>query len=261
MLRDFKLPRRNPGKNEEPENVDPSDSSTTVQRHAEGSRPPLNTIQEPDVHCVSKIERTPSKTNNKGRGGAELRTPDKHGGGSMVWKHRFGWNHKNDSVSSFGDDRRGSVAGNVTPRVPRTVGRASSSVTACSESNSTQSTPTKSVTKPPPSSSVRSKADGGGFSARLGNYAALYKGVPSSACMAPTVVNTVEVPHFDLKEDSSFWINHNVQVSDPDISPIELIYLDERVCLILVLYYYYYFCDLWFEFWLCTGYYSCSSSQ
>ncbi|QCD83147.1 kinesin family member 15 [Vigna unguiculata] len=212
MLRDFKLPRRNPGKNEEPENVDPSDSSTTVQRHAEGSRPPLNTIQEPDVHCVSKIERTPSKTNNKGRGGAELRTPDKHGGGSMVWKHRFGWNHKNDSVSSFGDDRRGSVAGNVTPRVPRTLGRASSSVTACSESNSTQSTPTKSVTKPPPSSSVRSKADGGGFSARLGNYAALYKGVPSSACMAPTVVNTVEVPHFDLKEDSSFWINHNVQV-------------------------------------------------
>ncbi|KOM31824.1 hypothetical protein LR48_Vigan01g138000 [Vigna angularis] len=211
MLRDFKLPRRNPGKHEEPENVDPLDSSTTVQRHGDGSRPPLNTIQEPDAHCVSKIERTPSKANNKGRGGAELRTPDKHGGGSMLWKHRFGWNHKNDAVSSFGDDKRGYVVGNVTPRVPRTVGRASSSVTACSESNSTQSTPTKSVTKPP-SSSVRSKADGGGFSARLGNYAALYKGVPSSACMAPTVVNTVEVPHFDLKEDSSFWINHNVQV-------------------------------------------------
>ncbi|XP_014508802.1 kinesin-like protein KIN-12D [Vigna radiata var. radiata] len=212
MLRDFKLPRRNPGKHEEPENVDPLDSSTTVQRHGEGCRPPLNTIQEPDAHCVSKIERTPSKGNNKGRGGAELRTPDKHGGGSMLWKQRFGWNHKNDAVSSFGDEKRGYVVGNVTPRVPRTVGRASSSVTACSESNSTQSTPTKSVTKPPPSSSVRSKADGGGFSARFGNYAALYKGVPSSACMAPTVVNTVEVPHFDLKEDSSFWINHNVQV-------------------------------------------------
>ncbi|TKY59131.1 Phragmoplast orienting kinesin 2 [Spatholobus suberectus] len=208
MLRDFKLPRRNPGKHEEAENVDPWDSSTTVQRYAESSRPPLNTIQEPDAHCESKIERTPSKTNNKGRG-AELRTPDKHGGGSMLWKNRFGWNHKNDAVSSFGDDRRGSGVGNVTPRVPRTAGRASSSAAACSESNSTQSTPTKSVTKPP-SSSVRGKADGG-FSARLGNYAALYKGVPSSAC-APTVVNTVEVPHFDLKEDSSFWINHNVQV-------------------------------------------------
>ncbi|XP_020232795.1 kinesin-like protein KIN-12D isoform X2 [Cajanus cajan] len=213
MLRDFKLPRRNPGKHEEPENVNPCDSSTTVPRHAEGSRPPLNTIQfqELDAHCESKVERTPSKANNKGRGGgAELRTPDKHGGGSMLWKNRFGWNHKNDAVSSFGDDRRGSGVGNVTPRVPRTTGRASSSAAAYSESNSTQSTPTKSVTKPPPSS-VRSKADGG-FSARLGNYAALYKGVPSSACAPPTVVNTVEVPHFDLKEDSSFWINHNVQV-------------------------------------------------
>eukprot|EP00256_Glycine_max_P066658 XP_025981253.1 LOW QUALITY PROTEIN: kinesin-like protein KIN-12D [Glycine max] len=210
MLRDFKLPRRNPSKHEEPENVDPYDSSTTVQRHAESSRPPLNTIQGPDAHCESKIEKTPSK---RGRGGAELRTPDKHGGGSMIVKHRFGWNHKHDGgVSSFGDDRRASGVGNVTPRVPRTVGRASSSVTAYSESNSTQSTPTKSVTKPPPGSSVRSKADGGGFSARLGNYAALYKGVPSSACSTPTVVNTVEVPHFDLKEDSSFWINHNVQV-------------------------------------------------
>ncbi|KAG4401136.1 hypothetical protein AAZX31_07G192900 [Glycine max] len=209
MLRDFKLPRRNASKHEEPENVDPYDSSTTIQRHAEGSRHPLNTIQEPDAHCESKIDKTPSK---RGRGGAELRTPDKHGGGSMLVKHRFGWNHKHEGVSSFGDDRRASGVGNVTPRVPRTVGRASSSVAACSESNSTQSTPNKSVTKPPPSSSVRSKADGGGFSARLGNYAALYKGVPSSACSMPTVVNTVEVPHFDLKEDSSFWINHNVQV-------------------------------------------------
>ncbi|KAL2344857.1 hypothetical protein Fmac_006142 [Flemingia macrophylla] len=212
MLRDFKLPRRNPGKQEEPENVDPGDSSSVVQRHAEGSRPPLNAIQDPDAHCESKIERTPSKGNSKSRGGgAELRTPDKHGGGgSMLWKNRFGWNHRNDAVSSFGDERRGSGVGNVTPRVPRTAGRASSSAAAYSESNSTQSTPTKSVTKPPPSS-VRSKADGG-FSARLGNYAALYKGVPSSACAPPTVVNTVEVPHFDLKEDSSFWINHNVQV-------------------------------------------------
>ncbi|PNY07980.1 ATP binding protein [Trifolium pratense] len=74
-----------------------------------------------------------------------------------------------------------------------------------------QSTPTKSVTKPPPSSmSVRGKADGS-LSVRLGNYPALYKGISSTSC-TPTVVNTVEVPHFDLKEDSSFWINHNVQV-------------------------------------------------
>ncbi|KAK7319825.1 hypothetical protein RJT34_04553 [Clitoria ternatea] len=210
MLRDFKLPRRNAGKHDEAENVDPWDSSTTVQRFAEGSRPPLNTIQEPEE---SKIEKTPSKTGNRGRGGGghELRTPDKHGGGgSMMWKNRFGWANKNDGVSSLCDERRGSGVGNVTPRVSRTVGRASSAAAACSESNSTQSTPNKSVSKLPPSSSVRSKADGS-ISVRLGNYAALYKGVPCSAS-TPTVVNTVEVPHFDLKEDSSFWINHNVQV-------------------------------------------------
>ncbi|XP_027348323.1 kinesin-like protein KIN-12D [Abrus precatorius] len=215
MLRDFKLPRRNAGKHEETENVDPGDSSTSLQRFAEGSRPPLNTIQEPDASYESKIERTPSKANNnKGRGGGtELRTPDKH----SQWKSRFGWHHKNDGISSLGDERRGSGVGNVTPRVARTAGRASSAA-ACSESNSTQSTPTKSVTKPP-NSSIRSKADGS-FSARLGNYVALYKGVPISAC-TPTVVNTVEVPHFDLKEDSSFWINHNVIIRVRPLNSME----------------------------------------
>lgn len=197
MLRDSKLPRRNPGKHEETENVDPWDSTTVTQRCAEASRPPLNTIQETDVSCGSKIERTPSKT-NKRREGPELRTPDRQ------LKPRFAWPQ---NLSSVFDDRRVSGVGNATPRVNRTAGR------ACSETNSTHTTPTKSVTKPPPSSSsVRSKADGS-CGARLGNYAALYKGISSTAC-TPSVVNTVEVPHFDLKEDSSFWINHNVQVSE-----------------------------------------------
>lgn len=202
MLRDSKIPRRNPGK-QEVENVDPSDSwsSGTNPRCTEASRPPLNTIQDTDASCgSSKFDRTPSKT-NKRKVGPELRTPEK----SLHWKHRFAWPQRIETVSSMIDDRRGSGIGNGTPKVNRT-GR------ACSESNSTQSTPTKSVTKPPPpSSSVRGKADGS-FGARMGNYAALYKGVSSTSCTPPTVVNTVEVPHFDLKEDSSFWINHNVQV-------------------------------------------------
>lgn len=212
MLRDLKFARRNSGKHEEIENVDPS-NSCAAQSFAEGSRPPLNTIQDPhDAIPQSKIERTPSKANNK-RGSELLRTPDK--------RHRFGWAQKNDAVSSLYDDRRGSGVGNgclvtvaTTPRVPRSVGRGGgcggggAAAAACSESNSTQSTPTKSVTKPP-SSSIRNKADGN-LSVRLGNYAALYKGVS----VTPTFVNTVEVPHFDLKEDSSFWINHNVQVSE-----------------------------------------------
>ncbi|XP_015944937.1 kinesin-like protein KIN-12D isoform X1 [Arachis duranensis] len=211
MLRDSKLTRRNPVKNEEIENVDPSDSASAASSCGEGSRPPLNTIQEGS--SLSKIERTPSKL-HKARGSdppVPFRTPDKHAaGGSVLSKNRFGWNQKNDAVSMC-DERRGSGAvSNVTPRVTRTGGRAAAATTACSESNSVQSTPTKSVTKPPPSSSVRSKADGS-FSARLGSYISLYKGVPSSA-VTPMVINTIEVPHFDLKEDPSFWINHNVQV-------------------------------------------------
>ncbi|KAE9607258.1 putative plus-end-directed kinesin ATPase transcription factor bZIP family [Lupinus albus] len=211
MYRDFKFSNRSSGKLEEVENVDPLNSHT-VQSCVESSRPPLNTIQDQDTISQSKLERTPSK---KGRGYEPsmmlpLRTPDKHGG-----KHRFGWAQRNDTVSNLYDDKRGSGVGNgslvtvTTPRVIRTVGRGvGSATTACSESNSTQSTPTKSVTKPP-CSSIRSKVDGNNFNARLGNYApALYKG----GMFTPTVANTVRVPHFDLKEDSSFWINHNTQV-------------------------------------------------
>ena len=196
MLRESKLPRRNLNKSEEIENLDPSESSSAVAtnpRCIEAPRPPLNTIQD--------IERTPSKA-TKRKGGPELRTPER----SLNLKPRFAWPQRTDTVSTTFDDRRGSGVGNATPRMNRTA------VRACSESNSTQSTPTKSVTKPPVSSmSVRGKGDGSSFSVRLGNYGGLYKGVSSMSC-TPVVVNSVEVPHFDLKEDSSFWINHNVQV-------------------------------------------------
>ncbi|CAL0331344.1 unnamed protein product [Lupinus luteus] len=210
MYRDSKFSNRSSGKLEEVENVDPLNSHA-VQSCVESSRPPLNTIQDQDTISQTKMERTPSK---KGRGYESSmlphRTPDKHGG-----KHRFGWAQRNDAVSNLYDDKRGSSVGNgslvnvTTPRVIRTVGRGvGSAATACSESNSTQSTPTKSVTKPS-CSSIRSKVDGNNFNARLGNYApALHKG----GMFTPTVANTVQVSHFDLKEDSSFWINHNTQV-------------------------------------------------
>jgi len=29
----------------------------------------------------------------------------------------------------------------------------------------------------------------------------------------PTVVNSAEVPHFELREDPSFWMDNNVQVN------------------------------------------------
>ena len=30
------------------------------------------------------------------------------------------------------------------------------------------------------------------------------------ASTTPTVVNNIEVPHFELKEDPSFWMDHNM---------------------------------------------------
>ena len=148
-----------------------------------------------------------------------LRTPDKHGVGVSV-KQRFRWAQKHEAGLVHGDEGgssfvqvRGGVGNgglvSMTPRASQTVGRANSSY---SKSNSTQSTPTKSLSKPP-SSGFRSRGVDGsvGGGARARNFAALYKGMPISCCPA-TVVNSVEVPYFDLKEDPSFWMEHNVHV-------------------------------------------------
>ncbi|POO03052.1 hypothetical protein TorRG33x02_011130, partial [Trema orientale] len=227
MLRDFKFLRRNSGKSDEPENVPVNRKDISAVRvSSDSSRAPLNAIQEPtsnpkpeqEVGGRSKVDKTPSKAKTRATDPAlPLRTPDKYGAGFSA-RQRFGWAQKNETGGATTSDLREDLqirgAGlsnggfaSMTPRTTtRTVGRAASSF---SETNSTQSTPTKSVSKPP-SSSIRSKVDGIG-GARTGNFAALYKGmpVPPGSC---TVVNTIEVPHFDLKEDPSFWMEHNVQV-------------------------------------------------
>ena len=232
MLRDLKFFRRNSAKNavEEIENVpvNPSDLSA-MQTGVDAMRPPLTTIPdstqtpkpfaEPESGFRNKVDRTPTKAKGKSSETAlPGRTPDKQGTG-ISGRNRFGWGQKNEPNSVAPESRddgsqmsRGvgfgnGVLPNITPRSTRNVGKATSSY---SESNSTQSTPTKSVTKPP-NPGFRSKIDGNG-SVRSGNFAQLYKGVPVS-CGPSTVVNTVEVPHFDLKEDPSFWMDHNVQVS------------------------------------------------
>lgn len=230
MLRDLKFLRRNSGKHEEVENVplQPTSSSAT-QTAWDSSRAPLNAIQEPtqnprpeaEVSTKSRVDRTPSKPKVRNADPSlPLRTPEKHNLG-ISSKNRFGWakNESSSVTADMNDDSRtdeknfsnqfsrGIGVGNfATPRITRTVGRANSNY---SESTSTQSTPTKSVNKPP-SVGFRSKLDSNG-GGRWGNFAALYKGIPSSVGPA-TVVNTVEVPHFDLKEDPSFWMEHNVQV-------------------------------------------------
>ncbi|KAJ9561218.1 hypothetical protein OSB04_006378 [Centaurea solstitialis] len=101
--------------------------------------------------------------------------------------------------------------GNVnTPRSCRALGRTSS---VFAEPNSTQSTPTKSVSKPPNPGLVYGGNSrppiGGGI--RISNFTALSKGIPVT-CNTNTNVNAIEVPHFDLREDPSFWMDHNVQV-------------------------------------------------
>ncbi|KAL2457752.1 Phragmoplast orienting kinesin 2 [Forsythia ovata] len=227
MLRDFKFLRRNPGKNpntEEMENVpvNPRDS-LGPQIIKDSQRPPLYAIQEPiqiskggiDKKLsgvkVNKIDRTPNKPKTRNSDSTmPLSTPEKQG---PVSKNYFGWAQKSDYSSSSAVESReeGRAVENMnTPRSTRMVGRATSSYSEC---NSTQSTPTKSISKPPNpgfclASGSRPPAIG---AARTANFAALSKGIPSS-CNSATVVNTVEVPHFELKEDPSFWMEHNVQV-------------------------------------------------
>lgn len=218
MLKDFRFLRRNSGKNpnlDEVENVpvNPRDSLAPLIGSEASSRPPLNTIQEPhQTFRASKTDKTPTKP--KSTATLPLRTPEKQG------KSRYGWAQRGDSslgAVELKDEGRVEVVGESkisnlnTPRSTRAdVRRANSSF--C-ESNSTQSTPTKSVSKPPNpgfflASGSRNPANG----ARISNFAALSKGMPICS-NSVTVVNSIEVPHFELKEDSSFWMEHNVQVS------------------------------------------------
>ncbi|KAL8205203.1 hypothetical protein R6Q57_008754 [Mikania cordata] len=203
MLRDFKLSRRNSGKNlkfEEIENVpvnsnlrDPSVGRFSTDSH---SRPPLNTIQEPPQNPSkpdyesglksSKLYRTPTKPKVRNQeSGMQFKTPEKQG---VLARNRYGWGQE----------------------PCRTLPKGS---LGFPESNSTHGTPTKSVGKPANfglvnGGSSRPPVNGG---IRIGNFTALSKGIPVSfnAC---TTVNTVEVPHFDLRRDPSFWMDHNVQV-------------------------------------------------
>lgn len=99
---------------------------------------------------------------------------------------------------------------NATPRLSAQGRRVSS------EPSSTQTTPAKSSSRVPfggaiVASKAHQLADGrGGSSFRL------------SRRMSMPIPNTelpVEVPHFDLVEDPSFWKDHNVQVGSCSVVP------------------------------------------
>ncbi|XP_021738486.1 kinesin-like protein KIN-12F [Chenopodium quinoa] len=217
MMRDFKLSRRNPEKNEEIENVpiNPNDPSVNLS-NLDASRAPLVNLDQEVSVVKSKFERTPVKS--KVKTSEPLRTPERQGFGTLGMK-RFGFSGvvddgKSEMSSYLGLGQSGRNGGslNLTPRV-NANGR---NYSGCSESTSTttQTTPTKSVSKPPnpgyaaPMSSQRYP---GNSSVRVVNYPALSRRFSVSGAQQ-CVVDSADVPHFDLKEDPSFWMDHNVQV-------------------------------------------------
>lgn len=244
MLRDLRIFRRNSGKfqggNNENVPIGGSESATSL-RDYDPSRDPLNAIQE----CVQnpkagadqgtilrrKTETTPSKNQIKGSDSQHLqfRTPEK----AAAARNRFGWVAKGehgsmvvengDELSHQGPSQLpplsrgpnlgiGGGYGTNTPRSHRVAGKASS---VHSDSSSTQSTPTKSVTKPTYSGFSGSRLPVG-VGNRMMSFSMASKGIPISST-PPTVVNTAEVPHFELKEDPSFWMDNNVQVMIPQV--------------------------------------------
>lgn len=245
MLRDFKIFRRHSGKSNLPEGnenlpADPADGSSDF-KGMDPARAPLNAIQEQVQNPKSaslglelghrgKIDRTPSRMKRKGGPDSALPpfpTPERLGVGAVAAASRARSGKSESGGVEVEEMRadgapgpshlpiagRGGGNGNagftsMTPRTVRNAGKAASSNHSESGSVwSTQSTPTKSVTKPP--NPARPPLSLG---PRAGNFAALSKGISVSS-VPSTVVNSVEVPHFELKEDPSFWLDHNVQVS------------------------------------------------
>ncbi|GJN35335.1 hypothetical protein PR202_gb24092 [Eleusine coracana subsp. coracana] len=152
------------------------------------SRPPLLAIQVPPASSgVKRKTESPAPTPSK----LQFRTPEK-----AAARSRFGW----------AQDLPPRAGGCATPYAAMTTPRAHRGKAA---GGSTQSTPTKSVTKP---------AYGAGMS---GSRPPLMSGGPRGAAVGrgallsvgqQMVVNSAEVPHFELREDPSFWMENNVQV-------------------------------------------------
>ncbi|KAI3872118.1 hypothetical protein MKX03_033179, partial [Papaver bracteatum] len=210
MLKDMRSYKRKKS-SEEIENVPVNPKDSIINPNfVDGIRAPLHTIPEPTQivleqesgYSKSKIDRNTTPSKGGKSSGSAVRTPEKQG---FSLRSKFGWANKNgaddgDALHQFPVSSRGSSNGNgglpnVTPRSVRTTG----------------STPTKSVTKPTASGFIALNGARPPMSigARFGNSGALSKGIPYSST---SVVNTVQVPDFELKEDPSFWMDHNVQV-------------------------------------------------
>ncbi|KAK1626202.1 hypothetical protein QYE76_000517 [Lolium multiflorum] len=210
MVRDLGAVRRAPARASPAAEADenaPADGSLAAgdPDAAAASRPPLLAIQPPAPASSSGLKRKPeppAPTPSK----LPFRTPEK-----AAARSRFGW-----APPPRADDLpllppRATPYGATTPRAHRARAAASSE-----GGGSGQSTPTKSVSKPPPAyhagmSGSRAMASGGGARALGFPMMAQSRGTPVSFGQAAAACSA-EVPHFELREDPSFWMDNNVQV-------------------------------------------------
>lgn len=221
MVRDLAAPRRTPARAAasaseagNDENA-PGDAAEVVvvggaanSAPDAASRPPLLAIQPPASGLKRKPE-SPAPTPSK----LPFRTPEK-----AAARSRFGWapprGEEPPPRAGAGATPYSAV---TTPRAHRGKAAAAAAVPAASEAGSTQSTPTKSVTKPaysigmsgsrPPMSGGGPRGTGFGM-----GFSTVGRGTLLSLGQA-TVVNSADVPHFELREDPSFWMDNNVQVN------------------------------------------------
>ncbi|GAB2250392.1 hypothetical protein Droror1_Dr00016642 [Drosera rotundifolia] len=231
MVKDAKSSRSMDQADEEIENVplNPNDPPPCLP-NLDASRAPLNSMPESTHNSRIDVVRevggkgrvdirtTPVKTKGKAPDSASLplRTPEKQGN-SVLGRNRFGWStskeprnegkpHLAKYVTQTQFSRNTGSSVNLTTDLSRTTAMGGAT-SGCSESTSVQSTPTKSVSKPP---NPGSRCTAAGTSTRAAVYGAFSKGV--SVKSATTALTATDVCHFDLKEDPSFWKDHNVQV-------------------------------------------------
>ncbi|KAF8776756.1 hypothetical protein HU200_003494 [Digitaria exilis] len=213
MVRDHAAPRRTPARassaseagNDENAPGNASDVAAAAAA-PDPARPPLLAIQPPASSGLKRKPESPAPTPSK----LPFRTPEK-----AAARSRFGW------APPRCEEQPPRAGAGATPYSAMTTPRAhrgKAPVAAASEGGSTQSTPTKSVSKPAYSmgmSGSRPPMSGGGprgTGLGLGFSTTMGRGGPLSLGPA-TVVNSAEVPHFKLREDPSFWMDNNVQVN------------------------------------------------
>lgn len=186
---------RNVSKNTHPESNENEFEASLNPTHFPPPRTPLNTIQDPSQSQSQKdFQDTDIDSHHKLEAVRSTRALDK----KLEASDRVG-----NASHSY-----------VTPRVSARVGTKSQS-----EPNSTQSTPAKSVSRP----SIGGANGACNLSSRAWN---LYNGgrggsssrVSRRVSISSTSVSNcefpVEVQHFELVQDPSFWTDHNVQVCE-----------------------------------------------